>query len=359
MVEVVNLLERTEYINDLYRYRKIINLSKLRNNTLIISGATGMIGRYLIDIIMSENQLSQLNCKIIALGRSKTKASLRFGKYLKNPLFKFIECDITKPVNIKETSGDVYIIHAASTTHPLAYSGQPISTILTNIEGTKNLLNLASKLNAKNFCLLSSVEIYGENRGDVQKFNEDYCGYINCNTLRAGYPEAKRVSESLCQAYMKEKEVNISIVRLARVYGPTMLMSDSKALSQFIKNGLNKQDIVLKSKGNQYYSYIYVGDAVYGILNCIFNGENGIAYNIADNKSNIHLSDLAQKIADISDVSVVYDIPTKEETEGFSKATVALLSTDKASKIGFTARTNLDEGLKRTISILENMRSNL
>lgn len=83
--------------------------------------------------------------------------------------------------------------------------------------------------------LTSSVEIYGQNRGDIDYFDEKYSGYIDCNTLRAGYPESKRLSEALCQAYISEKGIDYVAARLPRTYGPTMLMSDTKALSQFIK----------------------------------------------------------------------------------------------------------------------------
>lgn len=105
-------------------------------------------------------------------------------------------------------------------------------------------------------------------------FDEDYCGFINCNTLRAGYPESKRCGEALCQAYIRQKGLDIVIPRLTRSYGPTMLMSDSKAVSQFIKKGLAGEDIVLKSKGNQYYSYTYVADAVSG-ADCPAEGQDG------------------------------------------------------------------------------------
>ncbi len=96
------------------------------------------------------------------------------------------------------------------------------------------------------FFFFQLSKIYGENRGDVEKFTEDYCGYIDCNTLRAGYPEGKRVSESLCQAYSAKHHLDIVIPRLCRTFGPTMLLSDSKASSQFILNTVHGEDIVLK-----------------------------------------------------------------------------------------------------------------
>ena len=128
-----------------------------------------------------------------------------------------------------------YILHLASNTHPMQYSTDPIGTVTTNIIGVQNMLDFAVDHNATRFAFASSNEIYGENRGDVEFFNEDYCGYINSNTMRAGYPESKRCGEALCQAYKAQKGLDIVVPRLTRSYGPTMLMSDTKAVSQFIR----------------------------------------------------------------------------------------------------------------------------
>lgn len=148
---------------------------------------------------------------------------------------KFIYCDINNSVADLELPAADYIIHAASNTHPVAYAGDPVGTIAANVIGTDNLLKWASAVKCKRFVFLSSVEVYGENRGDTDKFAEDYMGYIDCNTLRAGYPESKRTGEALCQAYRKQDGMDIVIPRLSRAYGPTMLASDTKAISQFIK----------------------------------------------------------------------------------------------------------------------------
>ena len=159
-----------------------------------------------------------------------------------------------------------YCIHLASSTHPVQYATDPIGTITANIIGTRNLLEFASSHGCKRFAFASSNEIYGENRGDTELFKEDYCGYIDCNTMRAGYPESKRCGEALCQAYIRQKNMDIVIPRLTRSYGPTLLSSDTKALTQFLHKGLAGEDIVLKSEGTQYYSYTYVADAVSGLL---------------------------------------------------------------------------------------------
>ena len=191
------------------------------------------------------------------LGRNEEKARARFADYADCPQFHFIKQDINEKVvgNPALPAKIDYVIHAASNTHPVAYASDPIGTITANVFGTQYLLDYAKEADCKRFVFLSSVEIYGENRGDTDKFTEDYLGYIDCNTMRAGYPESKRTGEALCQAYRKQMEMDVVIPRLSRVYGPTMLMSDTKALSQFILKSVKQEDIVLKSEGTQEFSY--------------------------------------------------------------------------------------------------------
>lgn len=331
-----------------------LNWNYLRNKSIMISGATGMIGSFMIDILMHKNREENLNCTIFALTRKEKKAKQRFEHYLNSVLLRIIECDINKEFNLDKEKIDV-IVHAASNTHPLAYSTQPIETIMTNIIGTKNLLDIAVKSNTNKFVFVSTVEIYGENKGDIESFTEDYCGYIDCNTLRAGYPESKRAGEALCQAYISEKNLNVVIPRLSRVFGPTMLMSDTKALSQFIKKGVNNENIILKSNGSQFYSYTYVADAVAGIFKCLFNGVCGEAYNISDTDFDITLKELANIIANYSNTEVVFEIPDSIESAGYSKATKAILDSSKLRELGWKAEYNIKDSLIRTIEIIKKL----
>lgn len=325
---------------------------KLQNRSILITGASGLIGSFLVDVLMYKNINDDMKCKVYAIGRNENKAKNIFGDYWNNDDFKFISQDINIPFTLNVEKID-YVLHMASNTHPVAYSTDPIGTITANIIGTNNLLNFSVEHNSLRFLFVSSNEIYGENRGDVEFFNEQYCGYIDCNTLRAGYPESKRCGEALCQAYKKQKDLDIVISRLTRSYGPTVLKTDTKAISQFINNGINNEDIVLKSKGTQYYSYTYMSDAVSGLLTVLLKGINGEAYNIADENSDIMLKDLAQIIANYSGHKVVFELPDEIEKAGYSKATKARLSSKKIKQLGWKPQYNIKNGIERTLSILK------
>ena len=135
-----------------------------------------------------------------------------------------------------------------------------------------------------------------------------------------------------------------------------MLMSDTKAISQFIKKGISSEDIVLKSAGTQNYSYTYMADAISGLLTIILKGESGEAYNIADEASNITLKDLAKIIADHAGKKVVFEIPDATEAAGYSKATKALLDGSKLKKLGWKPCYGIKEGIERTLDILKNLK---
>lgn len=331
------------YREDLQYVISTKGADRLKGKTVLITGATGLIGLQLIDSLMLAGDI-----RVIAIGRSREKAADRLGEYFGNSLFQFLEQDVCLP--FPEVIRADYIIPLASNTHPFAYSKFPVETVLTNVLGAKNALDLAARCNAI-VLYPSSVEIYGNAR-DNDIFTESYTGNLVLSTSRSCYTESKRVCEALCQSYAEEKGVKVKIARLSRVFGPTMLESDTKASSQFILKALAGEDIVLKSEGNQYFSYTYVADAAAALLHILLNGENGQAYNVASEGCNVHLKDFAAACARICGKQVIFDIPGSAEAKGYSIASRAILSCDKLASIGFKAKYGLKDALERTMEMM-------
>lgn len=304
-----------------------------------------MVGVMLIDALMKLGDV-----KVFAVGRNRNKAKERLGEYFDNSNFEFIEQDVCMPFDEK-LNVDV-IIPAASNTHPLAYSQYPVETMMINIKGAEYALNLAEKCGAT-VLYPSTVEVYGNATNATDIFVESYTGNLNLATSRACYTESKRAAEALCQSYIAQKHVKVKIARLCRIFGPTMLDSDSKASSQFIKKAIAGEDIVLKSEGNQYFSYTYVADAVAGLLTILLNGENGEAYNISSEKTNVHLKEFAQMCAECNGKNVVFDLPSETEKKGFSIAMQAILSNEKIKSIGFEPMYEMKDAVNRTVEILK------
>lgn len=335
------------YQEDLDNILRTQGLDLLRGKSLLITGATGLIGVCLIDALMKYNQQGA-SITIYAVGRSKKNAAERLGEYYDDMNFNFIEQDVRQPFppSLKVD----FIIPLASNTHPLAYSQYPVETIEINVKGAENALQKAVECGAI-VLYPSTVEVYGNSRGE-DVFTEDYTGQLNLKNSRSCYTESKRVSEALCQSYIAEKGCCVKIARLCRVFGPTMLASDTKASSQFIIKAIKREDIVLKSKGNQYFSYIYVADAVAALLFIMIHGEKGQSYNISSDNCNIHLKDFAQICAELHGKDVIFDLPSEAERSGFSVAFHAILDNSKLLSLGFSSHYTMREAIERTVKIL-------
>lgn len=336
------------YQEDLERITQLGDINRLYGKSFMISGATGLIGVCLIDALMHLNKKGA-NITIYALGRSREKAALRLGEYFEESNFHFVEREASESL-LELPKVDV-IIPLASNTHPLAYSKYPIETININVKGAEQALEKALACNAM-VLYPSTVEVYGNARGD-DDFTEDYTGMLNLATSRACYTESKRLSEALCQSYIAERGAQVKIVRLSRVFGPTMLMSDSKASSQFIQKALAGENIVLKSKGEQLFSYTYVADAVGAMLHVLLHGEEGVAYNIANEACNVRLKDFAQLCAEWADKQVVFELPSETEQKGFSIAMRAVLDNSRLKGLNWHPQYVMKDAVYRTLSILK------
>ena len=349
------LLQIPEYVEDVERVAALdLPWDMLRGRTILVTGGTGLVGSFLIDVLGA----ADLNCRVLLYGRSEEKAKARFAEYWDKGWLKFEKWDAGEFFNVegqrgREAEGLDYVVHLASNTHPVAYATDPIGTIAANVIALNGLLGLAAERNARRFLFASSNEIYGENRGDAELFDEKYCGYIDSNTLRAGYPESKRCGEALCQAYIRQKGLDCVVARLTRTYGPTQLATDTKAISQFFRNALNGEDIVLKSEGRQYFSYQHVADSVAGLLTVLLKGAKGEAYNVADTSGDVTLRDLASLIASLAGRKVVFDLPDEVESAGFSKATKARLDGAKLRALGWRPAYDIRRGAERCYRVMK------
>lgn len=369
------MLDSETYRHDVMLIARLpLDWGKLAGARVVVSGASGMIGSFLIDVLMARDAQCGQGCTIHALARDARALEERFASYAGDPRLVVTSTDVTRgPIELSPGTGGVpagervtdelvdagaltrpcYIIHAASNTHPVAYATDPIGTITANVEGTLSMLRLARRMGARRAVFLSTVEVYGENRGDVERFGEQDLGFIDCNTLRAGYPESKRTGEALCQAFRAQYGLEVVIPRLPRVYGPSMRVDDTKALSQFLVRAARGQDIVLKSEGTQFFSYCYVADAVAAVLTCMLAGEDGQAYNVADPSGDIHLKDLARLVADAAGTRVVFNLPDEVERRGYSTATRALMDGGKMASLGWRPMYDMEQGVERTLRVLK------
>ena len=343
----MTLYNSKTYINEIKSLQKSTILNDFENKTILLSGGTGLILSYFVDLFL----LSNLNVQLILIVRNIEKAKERFSNFINDNRLEFIEGNLNTEIKIEKDSID-YVISGASKTDPYSYSHYPVETIIDNIAGCKNLLNIAKKFNAK-FLLLSSCEIYGINENEILK--EDDESVVKINENRSCYNLAKMTSENLCINYKKEYEVNTKIIRFSRIFGPTIKLSDTKALSQFMFNGINKKDIVLKSSGEQKFSYQYVADSVLAILYVLKDKSEFITFN-STNEEIYRLKDLAKIISDYCGTKVIFDIKDEFNGSGYSKAKNSILSIERLNTTGFKNQFNIQDALINTCKILSEIK---
>lgn len=317
--------------------------------SFLITGATGLIGSCIVDTLLYANRELGQSYRIYALGRNRKKLEDRFS-YAKNASgLEFVVQDICEPID-SEIEAD-YIIHAASNADPMSYAKYPAETLLTNIYGTKSVLDYCRKHAHSRVLLTSTFEVYGQNPS-TDVYAEDTEGTIALNAVRSCYPESKRCAEVLLRSYIDEYGIDGVIARLCSIYGPTMQPGDSKAHAQFIRNGLENEKIVLKSKGLQKRTYCYVMDAASALFTVLFKGNTGAAYNISNENSVATIAEVAKIVADLCKTEVVFELPDEQEKKGYSKPQNCILNNDKLRQLGWKGQYTLRQGLEETMRIM-------
>ena len=323
----------------------------VQDKCFLVTGASGLIGSCLIDCLMYANIYQGRDFKVFALGRNAQKMKDRFQYAETRDNLHFVVDDVCCPIS--DDMNLDYIIHAASNADPKFYAMYPSETLLTNILGTKSVLDYAKKHTQCRILFTSTFEVYGKVDTEL---TEDSIGVIDFHTLRNCYPYSKICAELLCQCYAEQFGVNYVIARLGGIYGPTMSPTDSKAQASFLMNAFKREDIVMKSKGEQIRSYCYVIDAVTAILAVVTKGTSNEAYNIADEKSIVTIAEFAQQVAKTGNVGIKYELPSEIERKGYSKPTDIIMRNDKLKKIGWESSYGLKKGIESTLQILNELK---
>lgn len=348
------LQEDLEYIA-----RNNILLEKIKNKCILITGATGMIGSQIVKTLICSNRIKDLNIQVIALARNKKKAEEIFGNLLIYSKLKMYYCDILDPISVNEKID--YIIHGASITSSKDFVNNPVETIKTTLEGTKNILELAKEKNVKGLVYLSSLEIYGVTDSNLESVDEDCYGYLNILDIRSSYSESKRMAECMCMAYSKQYLLPIKIARLTQTFGAGVNYFDDRVFAQFARSVIEQKDIILHTAGETIRSYCYLRDAIDALFYILIKGITGEAYNVANEETTISIRDMAELVKkEYSGLKI--KVITKKEKDlkeyGYNPTVKIRLNTEKLKSLGWEPKINLREMYHRMISSMINTSNN-
>ena len=313
-----------------------IDLDKLRDTRILITGATGLIGSNLVSALAYLSEEIGLDIHTDCLVRNKGKAEkILDSEPLAIACINFIEADMTTWKPIEGTHYD-HILHLASPTSSSYFLDHAVELIHLVFEATSNLLEVARKTGAV-FTYFSSMEVYGTPHDDV-KIKEDFIGCApQMMNARSSYSEGKRLCETLCRSYFEEYGLPINTVRLAQTIGPKISVDDNRVVAQFARCSKNGEDIVLKTNGESKRSYIYTMDAVAAVLTVMTKGVRGEAYNIANEENYCSILDMATMVAhEISNdrISVKIEID-KQASKAYPPSHCLNLDCSKLRSLGW------------------------
>ena len=319
----------------------------LCHKTVLVTGATGMIGSSVVDILLYLNQHKQAGINIVLPARSLERVKQRFAGFREGTDFTYMAYDATSDQPVHLDGPLDYIIHGASNANPALYTSQPVETMMSNITGLKVLLDLA-KEKASRLLYISSSEVYGKKEGTDPYHEQDY-GFVDILNFRACYPNAKRVAETLCVSYAEEYGVESVMVRPGHIYGPSITKGDTRASAEFSRNAAAGRNIVMKSPGNQLRSYCYTLDCASAILCVLINGNKEEAYNISNPDSICTIRQIAQALAQAGHVALEMAVPTELEKKGYNLMSNSSLDSQKLEALGWKGHFSLEEGCQKTI----------
>ncbi len=332
---------------DIERFANDFPLSeKLANKSVLITGATGLVGQTLVRCI------NGLNCgaKILCPARNLVKANQLFGDILNQ--ITVIECDLAVWLRSLDTPVD-YIIHCASPTDGLFMKQHPVETFDFIYDTTKSLLDYSCRNRVSSMVFISSVEYYGQILDEVE-IDESYQGYADVDNPRNSYPIGKRAAEFLCKAYFSEYGVPVKCARLTQTFGAGVSLTDNRVFAQFTKSIMNSCDIVLHTDGTSAKQYCYITDTVSAILYIMLTGKNGMSYNVANPDTYISIRDLAcHLIKEFNpNVELRFDI---KENNNYASVTKLKLNTDQIYQLGWRPQYGLTEMFKRLLEYYRSM----
>lgn len=325
-----------------------IDWEQLHNSHILITGATGLIGTTVIRGIMAYNEMGKGTVHVLAYVRNMEKANTLFEEYIARDWLKLVNGDIMQDIIVDEQID--YILHGASETSSRAFVEKPVETILTAVEGTKNLLEFAQKKHVKSMVYMSSMEVYGTPH-DTEPLTEDKMGYLNPLAVRSSYSESKRMVENLCVSYASEYDVPVKIVRLTQTFGPGVTADDGRVFAEFARCATQGRDICLQTKGETKRMYLYTADAATALLTVLTKGQNAEAYNAANPTTYCSIREMADMVASEfgnGNCQVRLTIPDNPNTS-YNPTHKIYMDNSKLESLGWKAQKGLREMYERMI----------
>ncbi|HLH39388.1 MAG TPA: UDP-glucuronic acid decarboxylase family protein [Bryobacteraceae bacterium] len=300
----------------------------------LISGAAGFIGSHLCDRLIANGD------RVVAVDNLITGSARNIAHLCGQTNFKFIEWDVTRPIEIDGRFDQVW--HLASLASPKDYLEHPIETLEVGSTGTRNMLDVAVRDGAR-FLLTSTSECYGDPLVHPQQ--ETYWGNVNPVGVRSCYDESKRYAEALTMAYHRVHGLRTNIARIFNTYGPRMALNDGRVVPAFLDQALRGRPLTVFGDGSQTRSFCYVADLVDGLLRLSVSEER-YPVNLG-NPAELTIREFAERIARLIGCKLELTFePLPEDDPKKRRPDIS-----KAKRVlGWEPKVSLEDGLTETVA---------
>ncbi len=299
----------------------------------LISGSAGFVASHLVDRLLADGHA------IVGLDNFLTGNKRNFAHLEGNPDFHFVECDVTKA--IPDLGPFDTVIHAASPASPKDYLEYPIETLEVGSTGSRNMLQVAQKYNAR-YLVTSTSECYGDPLVHPQV--ETDWGNVNPVGPRSCYDEAKRYAEAMTMAFHRKHGVRTTIARIFNTYGPRMKLDDGRVVPAFLDQALQNQPLTVFGDGHQTRSFCFVSDLVEGLYR-LSQSDERYPVNLG-NPREMTMLEFAEAILKITGAtSTIIHKPLPQDDPKRRRPDI----TKARNLLGWEPKVPLEEGLKHTV----------
>jgi UDP-glucuronate decarboxylase len=300
---------------------------------VLVTGGAGFLGSHLVDRLLSEG------CEVVCVDNLFTGSKRNLYHLVSHPRFEFIRHDVTFPLYVEVDE----IYNLACPASPIHYQHDPVATTKTSVHGAINMLGLAKRLKCK-ILQASTSEVYGD--PTVHPQTEDYWGNVNPIGPRSCYDEGKRCAETLFFDYHRQHGLEIKVARIFNTYGPRMHPADGRVVSNFIMQALKGEPITIYGEGEQTRSFCYVDDLIDGLMRLMASPADFTGPVNIGNPVEFTMRQLADKVLALTgSASKITHRPLPPDDPRQRRPDISLAT----SKLGWSPKTQLDEGLRPTI----------
>jgi dTDP-glucose 4,6-dehydratase/UDP-glucuronate decarboxylase len=276
-----------------------IDISKVKNSKVLITGANGLIGSFLADYFNFLNKTHDYQIDIYITSYSAPESAHRIKHLIGKPRIKYFSWDASQQIDRSVFEHDIdYVFFCSGYGQPAKFTKDIVKTSFINTVGVESLLKYLESLDKNtNFLFLSTSEIYGE--PDVKNIptSEEYEGILPASNNRASYIVSKRLGEIICSAYAENSKIKTKVARVGLMYGPGTLSNDNRVLQELIFKATNDRQINLLDDGSALRNYLYLTDGIEMLLNIVVNSESKeMIYNVGGDLEPITIYELAKKI---------------------------------------------------------------